>query len=415
MSNMESSEREYQETIKKLTAEQKLEGTDINSEGDLTIRLYTVEGVGDRTFKAASSGNPIKGKILATIKVTRQVLNDNFDYFRAMFTRERWLEYDQSVIDIECDHPLAARIWFHAYHEGGIPASFSEMPVEEVWQVIEFGTFIQAKRPNEADFSKLETWFGEVVKHHDVTNVKNTKDNELNIRMLLYPAYIFDDAKVFASLTQLLAYSFAGHITESNPTDNRRLHLDGNMVGRMVAYCYMPVSGSLNGARGSLKNQLVGGFFQPQEEFPKLSCKCKGDSVIEYLKAVQKTEIWPVQRLQQKSIFDIIDCPGTINFACKIPENACMHCRRLLSRTVISELRMKVATSFQGICLDCVKMTKTEDVDSDYWTHDEDRAWDEDCRISHKQPTWYWSFMGRKDIMEKYQLRKKEAWERRRH
>ncbi|CAG8957241.1 hypothetical protein HYFRA_00009443 [Hymenoscyphus fraxineus] len=401
MSNMESSEQEYQEAIKKLT--EKLEGIDINSEGDLTIRLYTIQGVGDSTFKTASSGDPIKGKILATIKVTRQVLNENFDYFRAMFTRERWLEHNKSVIDMECDHPLAARVWFHAYHEGEIPASFSEMPVEEVWQVIEFGTFIQAKHPNEADFSKLETWFGEVVKHHDVTSVKNAKDNELKIRMLLYPAYLFDDAKVFAALTKILVYSFAGHITESNPTYNRSLHLDGNMIG------------SLNGARGSLKNHLVAGFFQPQEEFPKLDCKCRGDSVIEYLKAVQKTEIWPVHRLQHKSIFDIINCPGTVNFACKIPENACKQCRRLLSRTVISELRMKVASSFQGICLDCVKMTNTEDVDSDYWTHDENREWDVGCRISHKQPTWYWSFMGRKGVMEKYQLRKKEAWERRRH
>lgn len=71
-----------------------------------------------------------------SVKVTRQVMIDNFDYFKRMFAREKWLEHDKTVIDMECDHPLAATLWFHAVHEGEVPDSFTEMPIEEVWEVI---------------------------------------------------------------------------------------------------------------------------------------------------------------------------------------------------------------------------------------------------------------------------------------
>jgi hypothetical protein len=38
--------------------------------------------------------------------------------------------------------------------------------------------------------------------------------------------------------------------------------------------------------------------------------------------------------------------------------------------------------------------------DSDYWTHADPRVYDAHCRIKHGQPTWYFSFMGRKERMD---------------
>lgn len=52
-------------------------------------------------------------------------------------------------------------------------------------------------------------------------------------------------------------------------------------------------------------------------------------------------------------------------------------------------------------------MTKTGDIDEDYWRHDDKRQWDAGCRINHDQPTWYFSFMGRRSIMRKYMDNKK--------
>ncbi len=41
--------------------------------------------------------------------------------------------------------------------------------------------------------------------------------------------------------------------------------------------------------------------------------------------------------------------------------------------------------------------------DEDYWKHtDLGKAWDDGCRIRHKQPSWYFSFIGRKSKMAEW-------------
>jgi len=51
---------------------------------------------------------------------------------------------------------------------------------------------------------------------------------------------------------------------------------------------------------------------------------------------------------------------------------------------------------------------KTGDIDQDYWDHDKERNWDYGCRIRHGQPTWYFSFMGRKADMKAHQQKMKK-------
>lgn len=43
---------------------------------------------------------------------------------------------------------------------------------------------------------------------------------------------------------------------------------------------------------------------------------------------------------------------------------------------------------------------KLGDADEDYWCHASLGVhWDHGCRVKHQQPTWYFSFMGRKQKM----------------
>lgn len=92
--------------------------------------------------------------------------------------------------------------------------------------ILEFGTFLQARTPKKTDFTKLETWFGKILDHHNRAVLK-----EKEAQMLLYPCYIFDHAHGFAQVTKQLVYCATGHITEFNPTEHDHLHLDGNMTG----------------------------------------------------------------------------------------------------------------------------------------------------------------------------------------
>lgn len=108
----------------------------INDDGDLTIRIYTIEDVSSSTFKAASNGESMDGKILYTTKVTRKIMFDSFEYLRNILEDHP----TQDVIDIGWGHPLAAALWFCVYHGRELSNAMIELPVEEVWNVIRMYT-----------------------------------------------------------------------------------------------------------------------------------------------------------------------------------------------------------------------------------------------------------------------------------
>lgn len=58
-----------------------------------------------------------------------------------------------------------------------------------------------------------------------------------------------------------------------------------------------------------------------------------------------------------------------------------------------------------------MKKSKFGDFDADYWRHASTSTWDARCRIDHGQPTWYFSFMGRREKMVEWQDRKKKMVE----
>ena len=77
--------------------------------------------------------------------------------------------------------------------------------------------------------------------------------------------------------------------------------------------------------------------------------------------------------------------------------------------------RDKALEYFDGLCLDCMDHSNPkmdDDTDDVYWEHNKLRKWDLRCRTSHGEPTWYYSYMGRKET-QNLKLRK-EREERRR-
>lgn len=64
-------------------------------------------------------------------------------------------------------------------------------------------------------------------------------------------------------------------------------------------------------------------------------------------------------------------------------------------KPIVQYARRQVESYFDGLCLDCMK--NHPDEDSEYWALGTRRVYDLTCRISHGEPTWYFSFMGRRD------------------
>ena len=102
------------------------------------------------------------------------------------------------------------------------------------------------------------------------------------------------------------------------------------------------------------------------------------------------------------------------DFSYKAPKSACSTCRQNYPK-LVGDVVSSVEFYFDGLCLDCLDRSKakTGDIDMDYWCHHTPRIdeWCNGCRFPHKQPTWYFSFNGRKE--ERDRLVKEKNFARR--
>lgn len=131
-----------------------------------------------------------------------------------------------------------------------------------------------------------------------------------------------------------------------------------------------------------------------------------------YERALYTIDVWPLERtMQRSSMTTIIERLNNFSFEAK--KSACHSCRSDYKKIVV-DAQSKTRSYFDGLCLDCMDITKpvTGDADMDYWQHNTLRESDlmHHCRITRHQPTWYFSFMGRRDVMDRF-LRNKRTKE----
>jgi hypothetical protein len=183
-----------------------------------------------------------------------------------------------------------------------------------------------------------------------------------------------------------------------------------------------------------MRKEILRAVFEPLEPGKFCSTKCAvwEKSVVSYLDGLQETGIWPIHGLHKKSNMDIVDGNGFVNWKCSIPTGACSSCKLQLEGHHIKKTCKDIHNYWQGLCLDCMDISapKTGDLDGDYCKcskrdtflflailapansllglHNSIKRWDKDCRISHQRNTWYFSFMGRQEIMTSFQKAQQE-------
>lgn len=126
--------------------------------------------------------------------------------------------------------------------------------------------------------------------------------------------------------------------------------------------------------------------------------------MFDYEKTLYDLDVWPLEQVAQRNSVSVI--LGRLQkFNYEAPESACLNCHYGYGKNV-AEARARVASYFDGLCLDCMDRSKpkTGDTDKDYWQHNDLSEDDiiQGCRFVHKQPTWYFSFMGRKEDRERF-------------
>ena len=168
----------------------------------------------------------------------------------------------------------------------------------------------------------------------------------------------------------------------------------------------------LNAARGRLKTIVFYPLYAPIKSLLLHNdCKCAEGVAAGYQRALLATDSWPLEEIgHKKAMRALLD--NLQKFKYKKPESACMSCHRNYE-AIVKEVIVRTRNYFDGLCLDCMDASKakTEDSDTDYWCHN-DLTEDEfvyGCRVKrHGQPTWYFSFMGRKEEQDRF---RKEIYE----
>lgn len=139
------------------------------------------------------------------------------------------------------------------------------------------------------------------------------------------------------------------------------------------------------------------------------NCECKELTVFEYLRELARIQVWPLEEsmrtdsikkmLERLRLFDATKMRKLTD-----PQSGkvrpCFRCNTAWGAIVLRAAKT-VAEYFDGLCLDCMDLSKDlrsdGDRDEDYWKHNELKKWDTGCRVKHGEPTWYFSFMGRRE------------------
>ncbi|OCL09932.1 hypothetical protein AOQ84DRAFT_290291 [Glonium stellatum] len=318
---------------------------------------------------------------ITKFKVVKDTLTKNSKYFSKMLLSQ-FAEAKKDIVTLEDDSTIAMELLLRSLHGVDVDHLY-EVPLKEVWHVI------AAADKYQINLERLRAWF----KVWYRLNGEKIELDDFNARELAYPCYIFNHAHGFARVTKWLAYNFAGHITEHNPTVYPHLHLaPHHFVGPM------------NASRGRLKTVLHSHLWADLGKlFRHHSCGCWHRTTAEYQAQLVHIRVWPLEEVYPKnSMNDLLDRLDSFNHRSAAPD--CFACN-IDWPARVEEARDQVSGYFDGLCLDCMDRTqpKRGNEDNDYWGHgiSVEGRWDSDCRIRHGNPTWYSSWLGRSDTREK--------------
>ena len=160
----------------------------------------------------------------------------------------------------------------------------------------------------------------------------------------------------------------------------------------------------LNAARGRLRTIIFRPIYDAIKKVLRHREACCDKVACDYQRCLLATEAWPLEELgNQQPINVLLDRLATFRYDISTP--TCNICNKDYNDHVKSVVS-RVRASFDGLCLDCMNasMAKTGNSDKDYWKHAglKQHEWVEGCRVEHKEPTWYFSFMGRREERDRF-------------
>lgn len=377
--------------------------TIIDPRGDLTVKVTEYDG----QVKGKDGKHPVKQ--IGEFLVKRQVLIQSSMVFRRMLGPGKFAEADKSIVELQEDRVKTMEIWFLILHgflqgtsytptRGDNRTTGYNVEIEEMWHLV------AACDKYNLDVSLLKNWFGVWYGRQEISKIEP--------KMLLFPCWRFDHAAGFAACTKTMVYNNIWYIEEGNPTNYIDLHIPARIMQQ------------LNAARGRLRVILLNDLFKPNDKLLTTHCSCKEKTLYNYEKTLYDLNVWPLERATRscsmEKILERLD-----GFVYMPHQEACSTCRRIGIADGVRSAKDRTRNYFEGMCLDCMDKSQPKmgaDVNMDYWDHHKRkehelvvplRAGVKPCRVQHRMPTWYHSFMGRQRDRDRFKKRReaeRDSW-----
>ncbi|KUJ21789.1 uncharacterized protein LY89DRAFT_608287, partial [Mollisia scopiformis] len=306
------------------------------------------------------------------------------DHFQKMLDPAgNFAECKQKIVDLENANPIAVELWLRYFH-GKLDDESLKIPIGELRALIE------CHRRYFFPLEKLNKWFEQWMEHKGGKKMKKFSLDEL--RKLMYPCQEFNHAQGFAYATKKLVYETPGHVHEDTPLAFGHLHLEPRIIG------------AINAARGSVKMKLHEALYI-NRVFLNASCDCRKEGLFAYETALDKTGVWPLEEVLhgRNSISLQRVLSGMRKFEYEPPNDYCELCSEDFGASTVTRAINIAQSNFDGLCLDCIDNPHSRDWDIEYTKHHSFKLikakhieWDMGCRVKHEEPSWYFSWIARK-------------------
>ncbi|KAF7926032.1 uncharacterized protein EAE97_010332 [Botrytis byssoidea] len=242
---------------------------------------------------------------------------------------------------------------------------------------------------------ELESWFAKFWAER--------RENEMSLydmKVMLYPSYIFRHAEAFARITKSLVLEWrSGEMHGLNPLTGRaEFRFEHRILKQLVRL-----------KTRILEREITNNLLDPLDHLCNDFCEARGECMVAYNKSLRDCLVIPSIVRRNCSIRDILESEGVNFWNCASPPHASEHCSNILSGNHIVKIKKNALNFWEGMCIECVLRTSGGHVKQEqFWEDGRRKRYGTSCPIPHNYQTWNYSYMGPFELISKHIAEQKE-------
>ncbi|TEY38119.1 hypothetical protein BOTCAL_0497g00090 [Botryotinia calthae] len=241
----------------------------------------------------------------------------------------------------------------------------------------------------------LEPWFTNFWSSRQ-QNAISTYD----MKVLLYPAYIFRHAEAFARITKSLVLEWrSDEMHGANPLTGRAEFRFEHRIWKQLVRIETRI----------LEREITNNLLDPLDHLCNDSCETSGNCMVAYNKSLRECLGTPSIVRRNCSIRDRLESGGIRIWKCTPPLQASDDCSAILCGKPVAKIKKRALHFWEGMCIECVLRTSWgHPLQEQFWEDGRRKRYGTLCPMPHNYQTWKYSYMGPFELISHHVAEQKE-------